>query len=83
MVEDVIEYLEKYEIYPYSVFATYALSNGALSITFFLAEDLNKFLDLVGYEKQLCDSTGYKLFKETLTIVLTDNALINFYITIK
>jgi hypothetical protein len=83
MVEDVIEYLEKHEIYPYSVFVTYAISNGALSITFYLQEDLDNFLDLVGYKKQLCDSTGYEVFRETLTVVLTDNALINFYITIK
>ncbi len=78
-VDKVIEYLETLDIFPYSVFFTYAISNGALSITFYVKEDLEKFLNTLNYNT-LCDSSGFIVFEDNLTVILEKKALINFFV---
>ena len=79
--ENVLSFLEKHSIYPFSVICTFVLLNGVVSITFFLREDLDNFLELIGY-KSLCDNSGFIILKDNNTILLTDKALLNFYINL-
>lgn len=78
MDEDtVIRFLEKRDLLPFSVFFTYVLSGGTLAITFFLRSSLDSFLDTLGYEN-LCDKTGYLVFEDDCTVILSRGALTNF-----
>ena len=79
MVNSAIRFLEENELYPYSVIDTYCIENGALGITFYTSEDLNKFLDILDYREK-CDQSGFQVFPETCTVVLSGNALLNFYV---
>ena len=78
--EDVISKLSSYEIYPFSVIFTYSggISDGLLSMTFFIPTDIDKLLDILDYKSQ-CDKSGYYIIKEYNTLVLSGLALINFY----
>lgn len=78
--ESVIKMLTNSDIYPFSVIFTYSggIDSGLLSITFFLRSDINKLLDILEYKTQ-CDKSGYTIFEETNTILLSDMALINLY----
>ena len=77
--EKTIKFLENHNIYPYSVFFTDIIGTGALSITFYIEDDLNDFLDILEY-KNLCDTTGYDIFPETRTVILTDRGLMKYYL---
>ena len=60
-------------------FFTDVIGSGALSITFYIEEDLNEFLNLLDY-KNLCDTSGYDIFLEDRTILLTGRGLMNYYL---
>jgi hypothetical protein len=77
--EKAIKFLENHDIYPFSVFFTDIIGSGALSITFYIEEDLNEFLNLLDY-KNLCDTSGYDIFPEDRTILLTGRGLMNYYL---
>lgn len=77
--EKTINFLENHNIYPYSVFFTDIIGTGALSITFYIEDDLNDFLDILEY-KNLCDTTGYDVFPETRTVILTGQGLMKYYL---
>lgn len=75
--ERVIRWLEEKETYPFNVTYTKALGSGkegVLSITFFMREDLEEFLDLIDYGTT-CDKSGYIILEETNTIILIGLAL--------
>ena len=78
--EETICKLSSYEIYPFSVIFTYSggISDGLLSITFFLDQDIDKLLDILDYPNQ-CDKSGYFIIREYSTVILSGIALINFY----
>lgn len=78
--EEAICKLSFYEIYPFSVIFTYSggISDGLLSITFFLDQDIDKLLDILDYVNQ-CDKSGYFIIREYNTLILSGIALINFY----
>lgn len=63
----VVDFLGKYDIYPYSVTYTseYSRSNDGciIGITTFIVEDLDMILDLLDY-KSLCDKSGFFLYLE-------------------
>ena len=65
--EKAIKFLENHDIYPFSVFFTD------------IEEDLNEFLNLLDY-KNLCDTSGYDIFPEDRTILLTGRGLMNYYL---
>jgi len=77
--EKTVKFLENHNIYPFSVFFTDVIGSGALSITFYIEEDLNEFLNILGY-KNLCDTSGYDIFLEDRTILLTGRGLMNYYL---
>jgi len=77
--EKTVKFLENHNIYPFSVFFTDVIGSGALSITFYIEEDLNEFLNILGY-KNLCDTSGYDIFPEDRTILLTGRGLMNYYL---
>jgi len=77
--EKTIKFLENHNIYPYSVFFTDIIGTGALSITFYIDDDLNDFLNILDY-KNLCDTTGYDIFLENRTVVLTGRGLMKYYL---
>lgn len=77
--EKTIEFLETHNIYPFSVFFTDIIGSGALSITFFIEDDLKEFLEILGY-KNLCDTSGYDIFPEERTILLTGQGLMKYYL---
>lgn len=60
---------EIYNIYPFSVIYTEGTGSIKISITLFGQDDLQEFLDLLGYRK-LCDKTGFSIFYDKLTIIL-------------
>lgn len=78
--EEAISKLSSYEIYPFLVIFTYSggISDGLLSMTFFLESDIDKLLNVLDYKNQ-CDKTGYFIVREYNTIILSGIALINFY----
>lgn len=78
--EEAIRKLSSYEIYPFSVIFTYSggISDGLLSMTFFLPTDIDKLLDILDYKSQ-CDKSGYIIIREYNTMILSGIALINFY----
>lgn len=79
-IEDkAIKFLENHNIYPYSVFFTDIIEDGALSITFYIEDDLNEFLNILGY-KSLCDTSGYNIFQDNRTIILTGQGLMRYYL---
>ena len=77
--EKTIKFLGEHNIYPFSVFFTDVIGSGALSITFYIEDDLEEFLDILGY-KSLCDTSGYNVFPEDRTILLTGQGLMNYYL---
>lgn len=77
--EKTIKFLENHNIYPFSVFFTDVIGSGALSITFYIEEDLNEFLNLLDY-KNLCDTSGYDIFLEDRTVLLTGRGLMSYYL---
>lgn len=77
--EKTVKFLGEHNIYPFSVFFTDVIGSGALSITFFIEEDLEEFLDLLEY-KNLCDTSGYDIFPEDRTVVLTGQGLMKYYL---
>ena len=78
--EEAIRKLSSYEIYPFSIIFTYSggISDGLLSMTFFLPTDIDKLLDILDYKSQ-CDKSGYIIIRDYNTIILSGIALINFY----
>lgn len=60
---------EIYDISPFSVIYTEGTGSIKISITLFGQDDLQEFLDLLGYRK-LCDKTGFSIFYDKLTIIL-------------
>lgn len=81
MQENVIDKLQSNEIYPFSVIFSYEAgdNNGILAITLYTELDYERLLDLLEYESQ-CDKTGFVVLKDTNTVILSDMALINFYV---
>lgn len=77
--EKTVKFLENHDIYPFSVFFTDVIGSGALSITFYIEEDLNEFLNILDY-KNLCDTSGYDIFPEDRTVVLTGQGLMKYYL---
>lgn len=73
--EVVIDKLESYEIYPFSVTYT-SESNGIMSMTFFIRDDLEEVLEMLGYKRK-CDKSGYEIIPETNTLILTGFAIID------
>ncbi len=76
--EDIVAKLDRYDIHPYSVVCSFAISEGIISITFYIKQDLSEFLDLLDYKSQ-CDKSGYLILEENNTIILSGLALINLY----
>ena len=70
-VSDVLS--ETYDISPFSVIYTECKGISILSITLFGREDLKELLDLLGY-KRLCDKTGFSIFNDKNTVILTQMA---------
>jgi hypothetical protein len=72
--------LEILGLFPMSVFYTTAMGGKSiLSITFYNQSDLNELLRILDY-KALCDKSGYELFRESNTILIESNALLDFYL---
>ena len=81
--EEIIVFLDRLSISPFSVIFTYCLNNGGmLAITFWLDSDIDEFLDFVEY-KSLCDKSGYLILRDNNTILISGFALIDFYSKIK
>lgn len=59
---------EIYDISPFSVIYTEGTGSIKISITLFGQDDLQEFLDLIGYKK-LCDKTGFSIFYDKLTVI--------------
>lgn len=76
--ESVIKWLLENNISPASVTLSYKILDGILSITFYLAQDLEEFLELVDY-KYSVDKSGYIIVKETNTILLHGLPLVKLY----
>lgn len=76
--EDIVEKLDKYDIHPFSVICSFIINGGVVSITFYIRQELNEVLNLLGY-KSLCDKSGYLILEENNTLILSDLALINLY----
>ena len=78
--EDILKKLGEHEIYPFSTIFTYEGGDpgGLLSITFYLEQDLDEVLNLLEYSTQ-CDKSGYTIFRESNTLILTGIALIQLY----
>ena len=75
----VTAWLTKNEIYPMSVFFTYAtVPEPKLSITFYRGSDLTEFLDLLDY-RALCDKSGYEIYNPG-TVILYGPGLNNLYL---
>ena len=72
--------LQEFNIIPILVIFTYhgGYSDGMLSITTYLKEELDMILDFVEYKTQ-CDQSGYWINWETNTIIFTGIALIHLY----
>lgn len=84
MEKEVCKKLEKYDLYPFSIFYTDKAFNNedsdiSLTITFYLKVDLDNFLRFINYSSQ-CDKSGYIIFRKSNTVILRDLALINFYL---
>lgn len=60
---------EIYNISPFSVIYTECSGSVRISITFFGSDDLQEFLDLLGYRK-LCDKSGFSIFYDKITVIL-------------
>lgn len=78
--ERVTKWLEEKETYPFNVTYTRALGSGnegLLSITFFMRDDLEEFLDLIDY-KTTCDKAGYIILEDSNTVILVGLALIRY-----
>lgn len=60
---------EIYNISPFSVIYTEYSGSIRISITFFGSDDLQEFLDLLGYRK-LCDKSGFSIFYDKITVIL-------------
>jgi len=60
---------EIYNISPFSVIYTECSGSIRISITFFGSDDLQEFLDLLGYRK-LCDKSGFSIFYDKITVIL-------------
>lgn len=77
-IENIIrEKLNSLTLDAYSIFYTKEEFGGALSITFFLPEILDMFLNAIDYKIQ-CDKTGYLIYEDNNTIILYGMALTNF-----
>lgn len=78
--KEVMKYLEKLELFPFSVICSFAIppGDGILSITFYTKNDFNEFLNYIDYENQ-CDSRGYLILGDSNTIILSSLGLMNFY----
>lgn len=77
--QEVTNWLTKHEIYPMSVFFTYAtVPEPKLSITFYQGSDLTEFLDLLDY-RALCDKSGYEIYNPG-TVILYGPGLNNLYL---
>lgn len=71
--------LEELGIIPYSLIFTYKIEGGCLSITLFMKEALDLLLKELKYYDQ-CDKSGFNIFPESNTVILTGMALSNFYL---
>jgi hypothetical protein len=70
-ISDVLS--ETYDISPFSVIYTECKGISIISITLFGQDDLKELLDLLGY-KRLCDKTGFNVFRDKNTVILTQMA---------
>lgn len=61
---------ELYNISPFSVIYTECYGIVRISITLFGSDDLQEFLDFLGYRK-LCDKTGFSVFYNKQTVILS------------
>lgn len=75
--EQVKTALLRQEIYPLSVFFTYEVCNGLLAIT--VIDDFKELLEFLQYT-DTCDKSGFEIFPESKTVVLTGMALAKLYI---
>ena len=75
--------LQEYDIFPFSVIFTYlgGNSDGLLSITFYIPHELDELLEKLNYKTQ-CDKSGYLIFRDSNTLILTGLALIQLYTTL-
>jgi hypothetical protein len=64
---------EVYNISPFSVIYTEGTGSVKISITLFGLDDLQEFLDLIGYRK-LCDKSGFNIFYDKLTVIFNGMA---------
>jgi hypothetical protein len=80
--EAVIKYLEKYDIYPFSVTYTSDYNRSSdgciLGITTYIVDDIDTILELLDY-KSLCDKSGFTVFRENCTIILQGMPLVHLY----
>lgn len=77
--EGAVKVLEELGIIPYSLIFTYKIEGGCLSITLFMKEALDLLLKKLQYYEQ-CDKSGFNIFPESNTVILTGMALSNFYL---
>lgn len=80
--EAITKKLEKLELLPFSVICTFCGDlGGTVSITFYIEDDLNSFLDFLDYPSR-CDKTGYTIYQKYNTVILSGIALIDLYIKV-
>lgn len=72
--ETIIQFLEDKNLIPFDVIYTNELG-GALSITFYMREDLGELLNYLGY-KSMCDKSGFTVSGNT--VILSGMALLSF-----
>lgn len=71
------ELLESWEIYPFSVTATFCFEDGLVGITMFFEKDVEDFLEKIGY-KSMCDKTGCRV--KGNTVLLSGLTLMGLYV---
>ena len=80
--KQVSDFLASKNLFPFSVVFTYngGVTSGMLGMTFYIREDVDELLCLLGYEK-ICDKSGFTIIRETNTVILSEMALDKFIST--
>ena len=76
--KSVTSWLTNKNIFPVSVTVTFRYLDGLLAITFYVKQDLDEFLDIVGY-KYSCDKSGFIILPDTNTVFLYGIPLVKLY----
>lgn len=77
--ENVIKFLDISGLSPFSVTFTYCFEDGGtLALTFWMKEEVEEFLEKIGF-KSICDKSGYLILGDNNTVIISGFALIDFY----